>query len=277
MGHVAPSRALGWQQVLSTEPHQKCLTGNRVSTGYCSEVGVGCDAAGDTPNHQPQMSVVQAAHAEVLDLEVIVEAVFRAFAALAGFLHSAERRHLVRDDAFVDADDAVLEAFCNPPDPSNIPRIEIAGKADWSIVRHLYGFFFRFEPEQRRDRPEYLLTEHAHLVVDVGQYRRVDEIRPEFVAPAAGGDLRTALHRIVDEAEYIVGRILADERPDAHALCRAVPDLELGCRGHQLFAELIVNAILHQDAVGADAGLPCITELADNRALHGLIHVRIVK
>src|SRR5690606_37227738 len=107
--------------------------------------------------------------------------------------------------------------------------------------RHLYGFFFRFEPEQRRDRPEYLLTEHAHLVVDVGQYRRVDEIRPEFVAPAAGGDLRTALHRIVDEAEYIVGRILADERPDAHALCRAVPDLELGCRGHQLFAELIVK------------------------------------
>src|SRR5690606_2006739 len=36
MGHVAPSRALGWQQVLSTEPHQKCLTGNRVSTVFYS-------------------------------------------------------------------------------------------------------------------------------------------------------------------------------------------------------------------------------------------------
>src|SRR5690606_15433337 len=30
-----------WQQVLSTEPRQKCLTGNRVSTAVYSELGGG--------------------------------------------------------------------------------------------------------------------------------------------------------------------------------------------------------------------------------------------
>ena len=56
---------------------------------------------------------VDAAHAEVFDLEKFLDAVFRAFAADAAFLHTAEGGDLGRDDALVDADDAVLE----PPRP----------------------------------------------------------------------------------------------------------------------------------------------------------------
>ena len=59
---------------------------------------------------------VDAAHAEVFDFEEFLDAVFRTFAADAALLHAAERRGLDRDDAFVDADDAVFERLGDAPD-----------------------------------------------------------------------------------------------------------------------------------------------------------------
>src|SRR5437016_4450249 len=59
---------------------------------------------------------VDAAEAEVFDLEEFLDAVVRALAADARFLHAAERRDLGRDDAFVDADDAVFQGLGDPPD-----------------------------------------------------------------------------------------------------------------------------------------------------------------
>src|SRR5206468_9827973 len=56
------------------------------------------------------------AEAQVLDLEKLLEPVLRSFAPEARFLHAAERRDLGRDDAGVDADDAVLERFGDAPD-----------------------------------------------------------------------------------------------------------------------------------------------------------------
>jgi hypothetical protein len=44
---------------------------------------------------------VDAAHAEVFDLEELLDAVLRAFAADAAFLRAAEGRDLGRDDALV--------------------------------------------------------------------------------------------------------------------------------------------------------------------------------
>src|SRR5688572_26288177 len=61
-------------------------------------------------------------HAEVLDLQVVLDAVLRTFAPGTGFLDSAERRHLVGDDALVDADHAVLESFGHLPDTADVSR-----------------------------------------------------------------------------------------------------------------------------------------------------------
>src|SRR5262245_23634398 len=45
-----------------------------------------------------RMRLRNAPHAEVLDLEELLEAVLRSFAAEPGLLHAAERRDLGRDD-----------------------------------------------------------------------------------------------------------------------------------------------------------------------------------
>src|ERR1700682_2264368 len=68
-------------------------------------------------------SDVDAAQAQVLHLEVVLDAVFRAFAADAAFLHAAEWRDLGRDDALVDADDAVFERLGDPPDADDVAAV----------------------------------------------------------------------------------------------------------------------------------------------------------
>src|SRR6476659_8494102 len=70
-------------------------------------------------------SPVDAAHAEAFDFEEFLDAVFRAFAADAAFLHAAEGGDLGRDDPLIDADDAVFEGLGDPPDAA--AAVEIGG------------------------------------------------------------------------------------------------------------------------------------------------------
>ena len=76
---------------------------------------------------------VDAAHAKVFDLEEFLDAVFRAFAADAAFLHAAERGDLGRDDALVDADDAVFEGFGDAPDAADVAAVEIGREAKFGV------------------------------------------------------------------------------------------------------------------------------------------------
>src|SRR6266852_6578763 len=70
-------------------------------------------------------SALDAAHAEVFDFEEFLDAVFRAFAADAAFPHAAEGGDLGRDDALVDADDAVFERFGDAPDAADVAAVEV--------------------------------------------------------------------------------------------------------------------------------------------------------
>src|ERR1051326_8224830 len=62
---------------------------------------------------------------QILDLQIILDAVFRSLAAQSGLFHAAEGGDLGRDDAFVDADDAVFQRFGDAEYAANVPRVEI--------------------------------------------------------------------------------------------------------------------------------------------------------
>src|SRR6185436_11002141 len=79
-------------------------------------------------------TLLDPAHAEVFDLEEILDAVFGALAADAGFLHAAEGGDFGGDDALVDADDAVFERFGDAPDAAQVARVEIGGEAVLGVV-----------------------------------------------------------------------------------------------------------------------------------------------
>src|SRR5438128_1900300 len=44
---------------------------------------------------------------------------------------------LGRDDALVDADDAVFERLGDPPDATDVAAVEIGGEAEFGVVGHL--------------------------------------------------------------------------------------------------------------------------------------------
>src|SRR3546814_12255545 len=67
-------------------------------------------------------------HADIFALEIILDAVARPLAPHARLLDPPERRHLGRNPAGVDADDAVFERFGNPPHPAEIAPVENGGE-----------------------------------------------------------------------------------------------------------------------------------------------------
>src|SRR5829696_8065207 len=107
-------------------------------------------------------SAVDAAEAEVFDLEELLDAVFRALAADAAFLHAAERGNLGRDDALVDADDAVFERLGDAEDAADVAAVEIGSKAELGIVRHMDRLGIGLEAIERRDGTERLLFRDDH-------------------------------------------------------------------------------------------------------------------
>src|SRR5439155_12117709 len=100
----------------------------------------------------PVSSAVDAAHAQVLHLEELLDAVFRPFAADAALLHASERRDLGRDDAFVDPDDAVFECLGNAPDAADVAAVEIGGETEFGVVGHPDRLVLALEAVERRHR-----------------------------------------------------------------------------------------------------------------------------
>src|SRR6516225_11881995 len=141
---------------------------------------------------------VDAAHAEVFDFEEFLDAVLRAFAADAAFLHAAEGGDLGRDDAFVDADDAVFERLGDAPDAADVAAVEIGGETEFRVVGHLDRLVFAFEAIERGHRTKGLLLGDDHVGRHIGQYRRLEEAAALCGALAAGHHLGSLLDRVGD-------------------------------------------------------------------------------
>ncbi|MNM43982.1 hypothetical protein D3C81_548730 [compost metagenome] len=71
--------------------------------------------------------------------------------------------------------------------------------------------------------------------------------------------------------------LAVDQRASGGAFFQAVTDLQLGNCSGQLLGERVVDAVLHVDTVGADAGLAVVAVLGDDRAFDGLIQVSVVE
>src|SRR5690349_18970947 len=97
------------------------------------------------------------AHAQVLELRVVQDAVPGALPAKSGLLDAAKRCHFGRNQPGVESDDAVLERLADAPGPGQVASVEVRGQAELRIVRHADGIGFRLEPEQGRDGTESFL------------------------------------------------------------------------------------------------------------------------
>src|SRR5687767_13086523 len=206
-------------------------------------------------NSSPLTLLVDPADQDVLHLQVLLEAVFRAFAAEARLLHAAERRDFGRDDADVRADDPRLHRFGHVEDAAHIAAVKVSRKAEFARVGEPDDLVLGLETDERRHRAEGLLVGHEHLRRDVREDGRLEEKAAALVLLAAERHFGAFAEGVGDVRLDFLQPLLVDERADDDAGLVPRADLEpLDLLG-ELRGECFINPVLHVDAVGANAGL----------------------
>ena len=82
---------------------------------------------------------------------------------------------------------------------------------------------------------------------------------------------------VVQMLFHLLDRVFVDQRPGGNAVAEPVADIQLGHRFGQLGGERVINAGLHVDPVGADAGLAVVAEFAQHRAFDRGVEIGIVE
>mmetsp|Transcript_59426 Transcript_59426/g.140466 ORF Transcript_59426/g.140466 Transcript_59426/m.140466 type:complete len:548 (-) Transcript_59426:2329-3972(-) len=223
-------------------------------------------------------SALEIAQAEVFHLDIVLDALAPAFAAEAGLLDAAEGHFGRRDQAGVDAHHAVLQRLADAEDAADVAAVEVAGEAEFGGIGQLDDIGLGLELEHRRHRAEGLLARAQHLRCGVGEQGRLEEAAAgAFDALAAGQQLGAERNGVGDMGLHLLQRLLVDQRADVDARLEAVARPQRRNPGRKLLQEGVVDACLHIDAVGADAGLAGIAVLAGDGAFDGRIEVCIVK
>src|SRR5919204_5970913 len=229
-------------------------------------------------NSSPRATLlVEAADEHVLHFEEFLEAVLRALAAESGLLHAAERGDLRGDDAGVRTDDAGLHLLRHAEDAPDVAAVEIARESELRVVGKPDDLILGLEANQRRDGAERFLVGDDHVRRDVRDHGRLEEEAAALVAFAAQDDLRAFAERVGDVLLDLLYAVLVDKRPDHHAGLGAGADLEAADLLGELGGEGVVDAVLHVNAVRADAGLAGVAILRCQRAVHGSIQIGVVE
>ena len=97
------------------------------------------------------------------------------------------------------------------------------------------------------------------------------------MALAARDDLRAAPQGVGDMLLDLLDRVGIDQGTGGGAVLQAVAHGQLVHGAGEALRELVINARLHVDAVGADAGLAVVAELGGHGAFHRRIQVRVVE
>ena len=97
------------------------------------------------------------------------------------------------------------------------------------------------------------------------------------MALAAGEEPCTVVECIGDMRFDFFQRSLIDERALFDTGAETVAHLQLRHLGGEAIGEAVVDRILHEHPVGADAGLPGVAVFACYRARHGGVEIGVVE
>ena len=158
------------------------------------------------------------------------------------------------------------EPWANPSAPLKV--LQWLGKEDAPLLfrlradmrQWLWGLSFLRNCTPARTR------HNIEQIVRLGTYSR-DTLQ----------QLRAFFHRVLYQRIGMGHCLGIDERAHVRFWLEAVAHTQGGDVVEQVGGKGIHHAVLHQKAVGADAGLPGIAKLAAHGHGHGLVHVGIVK
>ncbi|GAB5463993.1 MAG: hypothetical protein HoeaKO_40840 [Hoeflea alexandrii] len=97
------------------------------------------------------------------------------------------------------------------------------------------------------------------------------------MAIAAGQNLGALRLGILDVLDNLCHRVFADQWAGGHAVTETVADLHLANGSGEFFGKRVIDAGLHVDPVGADAGLAVVAVFRDHRAFDRGIEIGVVE
>ncbi len=214
---------------------------------------------------------------EGLGFEIFLDSGRTAFAAKAGLLDAAERGDLHRHAAGIETNHAELQRLAHAPRTVQVLGEEIGGQSEWRGIGDGDRFGLIVKPEQRRHRPECFLAGEAHGGGGAFQHHRRNIAATFRQGFSRGNIFGSECQGIGDMGANLGDGGIVDHRPDIGASRGARADLHGVDPRRQPFGEGIINAVLHQQTVGADAGLAAIAEFRGDRRLDSDIEIGIVE
>ena len=107
--------------------------------------------------------------------------------------------------------------------------------------------------------------------------RTVGEKNSPLRASSSDHGARPLGHGVLHVRRHLLEPVPIDQRPHLRLRIHRIADPQTFHDTREPAGELVVNAVLHVDAVGADARLPGVAELRCDHFPHGGIDVRIVE
>ena len=135
-------------------------------------------------------SLIQATEGQKFFLHVFVDAV-SALTPEPALFHTAERDGRVGDGRSVDSDHANFQRLGDPPDSTDVSRIEVTSKPDIGVVSQLDHLLLGFEFNQGCDGSEslFLTEERRWSSRDIRKDGRLVERARKVGSPSANKDL----------------------------------------------------------------------------------------
>ncbi len=133
------------------------------------------------------------------------------------------------------------------------------------------------EAHERGDGPEDLLAHDLHVGRHVADDGGAVEERAGLVDRATGENLGALLDGVADQRLDLLDRLAVDQRADVRAGLEARSDGELLHGFDEGRRETVVDAGLHENAVGADAGLAGVAVFGGHGAGHRLLEIGVVE
>ena len=177
-------------------------------------------------------------------------------AADAALLITAERNGVRHQSVIIHPDRAGPEPGGHAMRPLQIVRPHRGRKAVRRVVGDLESLSLFGKPDQRRNRTEDFFARHPAAVAHIAENRRLDKITLAIHTLAAGQDSQTlSLLGNFEITQNLLVLHLVGERAKLRLGIERVADDHLASLRDHLLGDLVINAVLDENARAGHAGL----------------------
>src|ERR1700722_2481268 len=214
-------------------------------------------------------------HQDRLDLRVKVDRVFAEFAAETGLLVAAKRRDRIEVVVAVDPDRARLQRAGDLMSAADVARPDRCGKPVFGVVALENRIVLVGEGDRSADGAKNLLARNLHVVLDVGEQRRIDEVALAGSRGTTGRHGGAFFSADFEESFDAIELLLRYQRSNGALLIEGIAHRDALAKIRELADYFVVAFALHENARAGAADLARIEEHAHHRGRHGLIQVGV--